>query len=100
MPKRLSAARSICESAQRSACHSKTTRWIKRWKSTPCKSGRTPPLDWQAEMRRVMKSSGRIALGFTVHSGQQRSGLIERLTVAGFVEAKLMETDKAFCAGA
>jgi ubiquinone/menaquinone biosynthesis C-methylase UbiE len=51
-----------------------------------------------AEMRRVMKSSGRIALGFTVHSGQQRSGLIERLTGAGFVEAKLIEADKAFCA--
>jgi ubiquinone/menaquinone biosynthesis C-methylase UbiE len=50
-----------------------------------------------AKLRRVMKSSGRIALGFTVHSGQQPSGLIERLTGAGFVEAKLIEADKAFC---
>ncbi|CAB3803515.1 Putative methyltransferase YrhH [Paraburkholderia ultramafica] len=50
------------------------------------------------EMQRVMKSGARIALGFTLHSGQQRSGLVERLAVAGFAEAKVIETDNAFCA--
>ncbi|EEA01221.1 Methyltransferase type 11 [Burkholderia sp. H160] len=49
-----------------------------------------------AEIRRVMKVGGAVALGFTIHSGQQPSGLIERLTAAGFVEVRLVETDKAF----
>lgn len=50
------------------------------------------------EMLRVMKSGAKIALGFTLYSGQQRSGLVERLTFAGFAEAQVLETDKAFCA--
>jgi ubiquinone/menaquinone biosynthesis C-methylase UbiE len=50
-----------------------------------------------AEIRRVMKVEGTVALGFTIYSGQQPGGLIERLTAAGFVEARLVETDKAFC---
>lgn len=50
------------------------------------------------EMLRVMRCGARIALGFTPYSGQQRSGLVERLTVAGFADAKVIETDQAFCA--
>ncbi len=50
------------------------------------------------EMLRVMRSGAKIALGFTLYSGQRRSGLVERLTVAGFAEAKVIEADKAFCA--
>jgi hypothetical protein len=44
-----------------------------------------------------MKAGGTVAFGFTIYSGQQPSGLIERLTAAGFVEARLAQTDKAFC---
>ncbi|WP_081772051.1 class I SAM-dependent methyltransferase [Paraburkholderia nodosa] len=50
-----------------------------------------------AEIRRAMKTRGAVALGFTAYSGQQPGGLIERLTAAGFVGAKLVETDKASC---
>ncbi|MEX3979925.1 methyltransferase domain-containing protein [Paraburkholderia sp. EG287A] len=50
-----------------------------------------------AAIRRAMKAGGAVALGFTTYSGQQPGGLIERLTAAGFVEAKLVETEKAFC---
>jgi ubiquinone/menaquinone biosynthesis C-methylase UbiE len=50
-----------------------------------------------AEIRRVMKVGGTVALGFTTYSGQQPSGLIERLTAAGFVEARLVEADNVFC---
>jgi ubiquinone/menaquinone biosynthesis C-methylase UbiE len=50
-----------------------------------------------SETRRVMKSGGTLALGFTIHSGQKKSGLIERLAAAGFVEARFEEMNKAFC---
>jgi ubiquinone/menaquinone biosynthesis C-methylase UbiE len=50
-----------------------------------------------AEMRRVMKPGARIALGFTAYSRQSHSGLVERLTVAGFTDAKVAETEGAFC---
>jgi len=50
-----------------------------------------------AEIRRVMKAGGTVALGFTIYSGQQPSGLIERITAAGFVDARLAQTDRAFC---
>jgi ubiquinone/menaquinone biosynthesis C-methylase UbiE len=50
------------------------------------------------EMCRVIKTGGRIALGFTPYSGQQNSGLPELLTAAGFIEAHVVETDKDFCA--
>ena len=50
-----------------------------------------------AEIRRVLKVGGTIALGFTIYSGQQPGGLVERLTAAGFVEARLSKTDRAFC---
>jgi ubiquinone/menaquinone biosynthesis C-methylase UbiE len=50
------------------------------------------------EMRRVVKSGGRIALGFTPYSGQPNQGLAETLLAAGLSKAQVMETDKGFCA--
>jgi ubiquinone/menaquinone biosynthesis C-methylase UbiE len=50
------------------------------------------------EMRRVLKSGGRIGLGFTRHSGQPRDGLIGKLNAAGFVGVSLIESDKGLCA--
>ncbi|NLP59746.1 class I SAM-dependent methyltransferase [Paraburkholderia sacchari] len=50
-----------------------------------------------AEIRRVLKAGGTIALGFTIYSGQKPGGLVERLAAAGFSEERLVETDKAFC---
>ena len=48
------------------------------------------------EMRRVMKSGGRIALGFTPYSGQPNKGLTEKLLAAGFSDAQVMEKDNCF----
>ncbi|WP_235083039.1 class I SAM-dependent methyltransferase (plasmid) [Chlorogloeopsis fritschii PCC 9212] len=48
-------------------------------------------------MRRVIKVGGKIAFGFTPHSGQSSTGLTEMLTTAGFTEAHLVETDRGFC---
>jgi ubiquinone/menaquinone biosynthesis C-methylase UbiE len=48
------------------------------------------------EMRRVMKSGGRIALGFTPYSGQPNQGLTEKLVAAGFTDAPVMEKDNCF----
>ncbi|SEC58237.1 Methyltransferase domain-containing protein [Rhizobiales bacterium GAS188] len=50
------------------------------------------------EMRRVLKPTARVALGFTPHSGQPNAGLTDILTAAGFMEAKVVERDKWFCA--
>lgn len=50
------------------------------------------------EIRRVMKPGGRIALAFTRHSGQPKSGLTEALTAASFSGARVTETDDGFCA--
>jgi ubiquinone/menaquinone biosynthesis C-methylase UbiE len=50
------------------------------------------------EIRRVMKPAGRLALGFTAHSGQLNEGLTELLTAAGFTNANVMVKDKWFCA--
>ena len=50
------------------------------------------------EVRRVMKSGARIALGFTVHSGQPNKGLAETLVAAGFSEAHVVQSDLGFCA--
>jgi len=49
------------------------------------------------EMRRVMKSEGRIALGFTRYSGQANRGLTEALRAAGFTKTQMAETDRGFC---
>src|SRR5207245_9979502 len=48
------------------------------------------------EMRRVLKTGGRIALGFTPYSGQSKSGLPEMLTGAGFTEPHVVERDQGF----
>ena len=50
------------------------------------------------EMRRVMKTGGRIALGFTPYSGQPNRGLPGLLAAAGFTEAHVVEAGKDFCA--
>lgn len=49
------------------------------------------------EIRRVMKPGGRIALGFTRHSGQANEGITEVLVAAGFGDAHTVETEKGFC---
>jgi ubiquinone/menaquinone biosynthesis C-methylase UbiE len=50
------------------------------------------------EIRRVMKTGGRIALGFTPHSGQPNKGLTETLSAADFKQARVVKSDKGFCA--
>jgi ubiquinone/menaquinone biosynthesis C-methylase UbiE len=50
------------------------------------------------ELRRVMKSGGSIALGFTPYSGQSKNGLPEMLMAAGFSEVRLVEAAEGFCA--
>jgi ubiquinone/menaquinone biosynthesis C-methylase UbiE len=50
------------------------------------------------EIRRVMKPAGRLALGFTIYSGQPNKGLTELLTAASFTNASVMVKDKWFCA--
>ena len=52
------------------------------------------------EVRRVMKPGARIALGFTVHSGQPNEGLAETLSAAGFSEAHVVRSGLGFCARA
>ena len=44
------------------------------------------------------KGGARIALGFTPHSGQPKTGLIETLMAAGFTNPQVVEGDKGFCA--
>ena len=56
------------------------------------------PVAGLREIRRVMKTDGRIALGFTPYSGQSQTGLTETLTEAGFTAAELVTGDKGFCA--
>lgn len=51
-----------------------------------------------AEMRRVMKSGARVAVGFTPYSGQRNQGLTQTLKTAGFVDATVAERDSWFCA--
>jgi ubiquinone/menaquinone biosynthesis C-methylase UbiE len=48
------------------------------------------------EIHRVLKKGGQLALGFTVHSRQSRTGLVETLAAAGFGEVRLIETDQGF----
>src|SRR5262245_13653132 len=51
------------------------------------------------EIRRVMKSGARIALGFNPYSGQSKDGLTDTLLGAGFIKASLVEDpSKGFCA--
>ena len=50
------------------------------------------------EVRRVMKPGGRVALGFTPYSGQQKQGLTQTLAAAGFTKVTVVEKDRWFCA--
>jgi ubiquinone/menaquinone biosynthesis C-methylase UbiE len=50
------------------------------------------------EIRRVLKSGGTIALGFTPNSGQPNAGLTEMLREAGFARPRVVAKDKDFCA--
>jgi ubiquinone/menaquinone biosynthesis C-methylase UbiE len=49
------------------------------------------------ELWRVLKSGGRMALGFTPYAGQSKSGLPAMLTAAAFTEAHVVETELGFC---
>ncbi|MFC3285019.1 class I SAM-dependent methyltransferase [Litchfieldella rifensis] len=49
------------------------------------------------EVRRVLRSGGSIALGFTPYSGQSPASLPETLMAAGFTKAHVREKDKNFC---
>ncbi len=50
------------------------------------------------EIGRVLKSGGKVALGFTPYSGQSKSGLPEMLMAAAFTDVKVVETELGFCA--
>ena len=50
------------------------------------------------EIGRVLRPGGRIALGFTPYSGQPRTGITDLVSAAGFAEARLVETERGFCA--
>jgi ubiquinone/menaquinone biosynthesis C-methylase UbiE len=49
------------------------------------------------EVRRVLKTRGSIALGFTPYAGQTKEGLPERLTAVGFTEVRVVESTLGFC---
>ena len=49
------------------------------------------------EVRRVLRPGGRLALAFTVHSGQARDGVPNVVTAAGFGGCRLVEAEHAFC---
>jgi ubiquinone/menaquinone biosynthesis C-methylase UbiE len=46
---------------------------------------------------RVLKPGGRIALGFTHHSGKAEHGMIELLSIAGFSAGRIIEGQHCFC---
>ena len=50
------------------------------------------------EVRRVMRTGGRIARGFTSQIRQSREGLIPVLLAAGFAEPRLFDVERGFCA--
>lgn len=50
------------------------------------------------EIRRVLKRGGRLALGFTVNSGQPKEGILETLATGGFTNARLIDGDGYYCA--
>jgi ubiquinone/menaquinone biosynthesis C-methylase UbiE len=50
------------------------------------------------QMRRVIKSGGMIALGFTSYSGQMKEGLADKLAATGFTKAHVIAKGRNFCA--
>jgi ubiquinone/menaquinone biosynthesis C-methylase UbiE len=50
------------------------------------------------EIGRVLKSGGKIALGFTPYSGLSNNGLPEMLIAAAFTDVKVLEAELGFCA--
>ena len=50
------------------------------------------------QMRRVLRSGGTVALGFTPYSGQPSEGLTEKIMAARFIQAHVVEKDKDICA--
>src|SRR5882724_7542153 len=49
------------------------------------------------ELRRVLKRGGRLALAFTVNSGQRRTGVAETVSRAGFANVRIQDGEKLFC---
>jgi ubiquinone/menaquinone biosynthesis C-methylase UbiE len=52
------------------------------------------------EIQRVLKHGGVVAVCFTVNSGQQKEGIVEELTAAGYAQARIIDGAKLFCATA
>jgi ubiquinone/menaquinone biosynthesis C-methylase UbiE len=50
------------------------------------------------EIRRVLRTGGRVALAFTPRSGQTRAGVTEMLASAGFADPRLVDLRGGFCA--
>jgi len=55
------------------------------------------PASGLREIHRVIKPGARIALGFTIYSGQSKKGLTEILAATGFTKAHVVEKEKWFC---
>jgi ubiquinone/menaquinone biosynthesis C-methylase UbiE len=49
------------------------------------------------EIGRVLKPGGRIALGFTRHSGRSRDGVTQLLAASGFAQAHVVDRARDFC---
>ena len=55
------------------------------------------PVGALREIRRVMRTGAKVALGFTRYSGQSKEGSTEILTAAGFMKAHVVERNDWFC---
>ena len=49
------------------------------------------------EIHRVLRQGGVVALAFTINSGQQRSGVAETLSAAGFAAPRVRDGERLFC---